>query len=34
MLLASAFPGLPLVFCGTLKTVYDVTLLLSSLDGI
>jgi MFS family permease len=29
MLLASAFPGLPLVVCGVLKIVYDVALLFS-----
>jgi hypothetical protein len=28
-LLASAFPGLPLIVCGVLKIVYDVALLFS-----
>jgi hypothetical protein len=28
-LFATAFPGLPLIICGTLKIVYDVALLYS-----
>jgi len=29
VLLTSAFPGLPLVICGTLKIAYDLALLFS-----